>query len=41
MSNPAGFADSGEIADIVAYLTSPAARSVTSAAWTVDNGAYA
>jgi len=41
MSNPAGFADPGEIADIVAYLASPAARSVTGAAWTVDNGANA
>ncbi len=41
MSNPAGFADPGEIADVVAYLASPAARSVTGAAWTVDNGANA
>ncbi|MGR9173265.1 SDR family oxidoreductase [Hyphomicrobiales bacterium] len=41
MSNPAGFADPGEIADVVAFLASPAARSVTGAAWTVDNGANA
>jgi 3-oxoacyl-[acyl-carrier protein] reductase len=41
MSNPAGFADPGEIADVVAYLASPAARSVTGAAWTIDNGANA
>jgi NAD(P)-dependent dehydrogenase (short-subunit alcohol dehydrogenase family) len=41
MSNPAGFANPGEIADVVAYLASPAARSVTGAAWTVDNGANA
>lgn len=41
MSNPAGFADPCEIADVVAYLASPAARSVTGAAWTVDNGANA
>jgi NAD(P)-dependent dehydrogenase (short-subunit alcohol dehydrogenase family) len=41
MSNPAGFADPGEIADVVAFLASPAARSVTGAAWTVDIGANA
>lgn len=41
MSNPAAFADPREIADVVAYLASPAARSVTGAAWTVDNGANA
>ncbi|GAA3100611.1 3-oxoacyl-ACP reductase FabG [Rhizobium viscosum] len=41
MSNPAAFADPGEIADVVSYLASPAARSVTGAAWTVDNGANA
>ncbi|MGY4396256.1 3-oxoacyl-[acyl-carrier protein] reductase [Sphingomonas sp. UYAg733] len=39
MANASGFADPGEIADIVAYLASPAARSVTGGAWTVDNGA--
>jgi NAD(P)-dependent dehydrogenase (short-subunit alcohol dehydrogenase family) len=41
MSIPVGFADPGEIADIGAYLASPAARSVTGAAWTVDKGADA
>jgi NAD(P)-dependent dehydrogenase (short-subunit alcohol dehydrogenase family) len=39
MANPLGFADPGEIAEVVAYLASPAARSVTGAAWTIDNGA--
>lgn len=41
MSNPAGFADPVEIADIVAYLASPTARSVTGATLTVDKGANA
>jgi hypothetical protein len=40
MSNPVGFADPGEIADIV-LLASPAARSITGAAWTDDKGANA
>ncbi|WP_261300325.1 SDR family NAD(P)-dependent oxidoreductase [Sphingomonas alpina] len=39
MANPTGFSDPGEVADIVAYLASDAARSVTGAAWTIDNGA--
>ena len=41
MANTAGFADPSEVADVVAYLASPAARSVTGAAWTIDNGANA
>ncbi|MES2054672.1 MAG: SDR family oxidoreductase [Pseudomonadota bacterium] len=39
MANPTGFADPGEVADVVAYLASDVARSVTGAAWTIDNGA--
>lgn len=39
MANPAGYAAPEEIADVVAHLASPAARSVTGAAWTIDNGA--
>jgi 3-oxoacyl-[acyl-carrier protein] reductase len=35
------FAHPDEIAGVVAYLASPAARSVTGAAWTIDNGANA
>jgi len=34
-----GFADPSEIADVVAFLALPSARSVTGAAWTIDNGA--
>jgi NAD(P)-dependent dehydrogenase (short-subunit alcohol dehydrogenase family) len=41
MANGRGFSDPSEIADVVAYLASPAARSVTGAAWTIDNGANA
>ncbi len=41
MSNPAGFASAGEVADVVGYLASFEARSVTGAAWTIDNGATA
>ncbi|TCU13430.1 SDR family NAD(P)-dependent oxidoreductase [Rhizobium sullae] len=41
MASNQGFADPSEVADIVAYLASPAARSVTGAAWTIDNGANA
>ncbi|NKL21797.1 SDR family NAD(P)-dependent oxidoreductase [Rhizobium leguminosarum] len=39
MSNPVGFASADEIANVVGYLASPDARSVTGAAWTIDNGA--
>lgn len=39
MANTSGFAGPDEIAGIVAYLASDEARSVTGAAWTVDNGA--
>jgi NAD(P)-dependent dehydrogenase (short-subunit alcohol dehydrogenase family) len=38
MANPSGYAQPGEIADAVAYLASDAARSVTGAALTIDNG---
>lgn len=41
MATAAGFADPSEIADVVAFLASPAAGSVTGAAWTIDNGANA
>ncbi|MBR0647348.1 SDR family NAD(P)-dependent oxidoreductase [Plastoroseomonas hellenica] len=39
MANPAGYAAPEEVADVVAHLASPGARSVTGAAWTIDNGA--
>lgn len=39
MATVNGFADPTEIADVVAFLASPGARSVTGAAWTIDNGA--
>ncbi|MFS2150685.1 SDR family NAD(P)-dependent oxidoreductase [Rhizobium sp. Rhizsp42] len=39
MSNPVGFAKADEVANVVGYLASPNARSVTGAAWTIDNGA--
>lgn len=39
MANASGFAGPDEIAGVVAYLASDAARSVTGAAWTIDNGA--
>jgi 3-oxoacyl-[acyl-carrier protein] reductase len=41
MSNPTAFAEASEVADVVAFLASPAARSITGAAWTIDNGANA
>jgi NAD(P)-dependent dehydrogenase (short-subunit alcohol dehydrogenase family) len=39
MAGDKGFADPSEIAGVVAYLASPAAGSVTGAAWTIDSGA--
>ena len=41
MANPSAFADPSEVADVVAFLASPTGRSVTGAAWTIDNGANA
>ena len=41
MATAGGFADPSEIAAVVAFLASPDARSVTGAAWTIDNGANA
>jgi 3-oxoacyl-[acyl-carrier protein] reductase len=41
MATTAGFADPSQIADVVAFLASPAAGSITGAAWTIDNGANA
>lgn len=41
MASRGDFARPGEIADVVAYLASPAARAVTGAAWTIDGGANA
>ena len=41
MSNPSGFSSAGEVADVVGFLASSQARSVTGAAWTIDNGASA
>jgi NAD(P)-dependent dehydrogenase (short-subunit alcohol dehydrogenase family) len=41
MAGTGGFAKPEEIADVVAYLASPAARAVTGAAWTIDGGANA
>ncbi|HEV2676560.1 MAG TPA: SDR family oxidoreductase [Aliidongia sp.] len=41
MATTGGFADPAEIARVVAFLASPEARSVTGAAWTIDNGANA
>jgi NAD(P)-dependent dehydrogenase (short-subunit alcohol dehydrogenase family) len=41
MASEGGFADPDEVAGVVAYLASPEARSVTGAAWTIDNGANA
>ncbi len=41
MATQAGFAAPDEIAGVVVFLASPQARSVTGAAWTIDNGANA
>lgn len=41
MATKSGYAEPSEIAAVVAFLASPEAKSVTGAAWTIDNGANA